>query len=741
MRTPITETSPLAGQHAHAPGRPPWKLTSRGQAAKMANVCERWWGELLKHPLLDQLRKGDWRMNEPTKNLVFCLDSDIFFWDGGLSVFYTTNLKKLNSGIVSHQTLLCINPPLFEVNEVLLSPTQRHVLLIGTKGMMVLELPQRWGKRSEFEGGKSEINCRTVPIAERFFTSSRSLSLRHAAWYPSETEEPHVVVLTSDNSVRFYDLKQPQTPVKMFCLTQSEEESIVPTTSRSYAASLGEIAVAFDFGPAMNAPRHRSKVTLVHPLYILYENGETFLIYCNLTPNSSGLVGKLLGPLPMHPAAEDNYGYDACAMLCLPSVPNVLVIATQSGMLYHCVVLEGDEDEDQMINDSWDLRCEPVPSLYVFECVELELILKLATGDDDEQLQSDFSCPITLHKDPLCPSRYHCTHIAGVHSIGLTWVNKLEQFLLTEEQDKQCLQDLATDQKCIVEHILCTKPLPCSQPEPIKGFWIVSDLSLGAALICITDSYECILRQLLATTRPVSPPLLCSNPDTSSIVSPLRNFSSNSFEQHITNILHRNATNPLLLRASSAEGAPPPQECLQLLSRATQVFREEYILKQALARDEISRRVKLLISQKNKQQHDLAQCLKEKKLLHEMAEELAGKYEDVKFNQEIVMKRVKKVLHNFNSHLPVLSDSERDMKKELVVIHDQLKDLESSITQVQMKTEYQQKEVHPEEGVQKKSITLSASQKKCIYSVLKEQSEHITEMVKKINDIRAHVNF
>lgn len=98
-------------------------------------------------------------------------------------------------------------------------------------------------------------------------------------------------------------------------------------------------------------------------------------------------------------------------------------------------------------------------------------------------------------------------------------------------------------------------------------------------------------------------------------------------------------------------------------------------------------------------------------------------------------------MHSFNSHLPVLSDSERDMKKELVVLNDQLSDLESTITQVQMKTEYQRKEIQPEESARKKSITLSVSQKKCIHSVLKEQSEHITEMVKKINDIRTHVNF
>jgi hypothetical protein len=42
----------------------------------------------------------------------------------------------------------------------------------------------------------------TTPIAERFFTSSTSLTLKHAAWYPSEMLDPHIVLLTSDNIIR-----------------------------------------------------------------------------------------------------------------------------------------------------------------------------------------------------------------------------------------------------------------------------------------------------------------------------------------------------------------------------------------------------------------------------------------------------------------------------------------------------------------------------------------------------------
>ncbi|XP_059524960.1 nuclear pore complex protein Nup88 isoform X3 [Myotis daubentonii] len=643
-----------------------------------------------------------------TRNLVLGLGGELFLWDGEGSSFLVVRLRGLGSAgeepsLSQYQRLLCINPPLFEIYQVLLSPTQHHIALIGIKGLMVLELPKRWGKNSEFEGGKSTVNC------------------------------------------RIYSLREPQTPTKVIVLSEAEEESLILNKGRAYTASLGETAVAFDFGPLAAIPKNifgqKGKDEVVaYPLYILYENGETFLTYVSLL-HSPGNIGKLLGPLPMHPAAEDNYGYDACAILCLPCVPNILVIATESGMLYHCVVLEGEEEDDQTSEKSWDSRTDLIPSLYVFECVELELALKLASGEE-YPFDSDFSCPIKLHKDPKCPSRYHCTHEAGVHSVGLTWIHKLHKFLGSDEEDKDSLQELATEQKCFVEHILCTKPLPCRQPAPIQGFWIVPDI-LGPTMICITSTYECLIRPLLSTVHPASPPLLCTQGDVEVAESPLRILAEapDSFEKHIRSILQRSVANPAFLKSSEKDTAPPPEECLQLISRATQVFREQYILKQDLAKEEIQRRIKLLCDQKKKQLEDLNYCREERKSLREMAERLADKYEEAKEKQEDITNRMKKVLHSFHSQLPVLSDSERDMKKELQLIPDQLRHLGNAIKQVTMKKDYQQRKMEKVLSPQKPTITLSAYQRKCIQSILKEEGEHIREMVKQINDIRNHVNF
>uniref|UniRef100_A0A8C5L5J8 Nucleoporin 88 n=1 Tax=Jaculus jaculus TaxID=51337 RepID=A0A8C5L5J8_JACJA len=684
-----------------------------------------------------------------TRNLVFGLGGELFLWDAQDSSFLVVRLRGLGGGreeppLSQYQRLLCINPPLFEIYQVLLSPTQHHVALIGIKGLMVLELPKRWGKNSEFEGGKTTVNCSITPVAERFFTSSTSLTLKHAAWYPSEILDPHIVLLTSDNVIRIYSLREPQTPTKVIVLSETEEESLILNKGRAYTASLGETAVAFDFGPLTAVPKNifgqKGKDEVVaYPLYILYENGETFLTYVSLL-HSPGNIGKLLGPLPMHPAAEDNYGYDACAILCLPCVPNILVIATESGMLYHCVVLEGEEDDDQTVEKSWDSRVDLIPSLYVFECVELELALKLASGEDDP-FGSDFSCPIELHRVPRCP---HKPDAQGGTGVGLIYIPSF-----VDEEDKDSLQELAAEQKCFVEHILCTKPLPCRQPAPIRGFWIVPDI-LGPTMICITSTYECLTRPLLSAVHPASPPLLCTREDVEVAESPLRILAEtpDSFEKHIRNILQRSVANPLFLRSSEKDLAPPPEECLQLISRATQVFREQYILKQDLTMDEIQRRVKLLCDQKRKQLDDLNYCREERyvfysfrKSLREMAERLADKYEEAKEKQEDIMNRMKKVLHSFHSQLPVLSDSERDMKKELQLIPDQLRHLSNAIKQVTMKKDYQQRKMEKLLSPQKPTITLSAYQRKCIQSILKEEGEHIREMVKQINDIRNHINF
>ena len=68
----------------------------------------------------------------------------------------------------------------------------------------------------------------------------------------------------------------------------------------------------------------------------------------------------------MYPESSDNYGLDSCAILCLHpliSSPPILVIASNGGALYHCVVLSkpstalaiNDEDDNASLASDWSV--------------------------------------------------------------------------------------------------------------------------------------------------------------------------------------------------------------------------------------------------------------------------------------------------------------------------------------------------------------------------------------------------
>lgn len=160
--------------------------------------AERWRAALPQHAAFSRLRESGAATSAAPRSplirsLLLGLDGDLLLWDGERGALLDIDLRRLSgaepelgryqvsgAGLrgaprdgrrseprppprLSRQTLLCINPPLFEVYQTLLSPARHHVALIGTKGLSAVELPKRWGKNSEFEGGKAVVNCRWEP--------------------------------------------------------------------------------------------------------------------------------------------------------------------------------------------------------------------------------------------------------------------------------------------------------------------------------------------------------------------------------------------------------------------------------------------------------------------------------------------------------------------------------------------------------------------------------------------------
>ena len=58
------------------------------------------------------------------------------------------------------QTLQCTDCPKFEVDWLVWNVSRTHLALWGQLGVTVLELPQKWGRFAEFQGGKDVVACK-----------------------------------------------------------------------------------------------------------------------------------------------------------------------------------------------------------------------------------------------------------------------------------------------------------------------------------------------------------------------------------------------------------------------------------------------------------------------------------------------------------------------------------------------------------------------------------------------------
>ena len=436
----------------------------------------------------------------------------------------------------------------------------------------------------------------------------------------------------------------------------------------------------------------------------------------------------------MYPEAPDNYGAESCSILCLHpmiSSPPLLVIATNAGILYHCVVLNSaasvDDQEDLRSQISqWStssLAREPQISLYVYESVELDLGL---TSNSERA----FDHPINLHVDPTTPARYFCSHKSGVHCVGLPMVTQLAELSQNVGNPKPIL-----NRESIVEHLICTRVCSSASPAPVMG---VAVHYPPPTLTCLLSNFGTQNLPLSSPYFSAPPPLLSEN---EKATSPLksRSQSKEPFDDKIRMMLKKSTTLPTMRAGPNAK--LDSQECLDLLTRSMQVLREEYLARLESARVEIERKVVALTAQRVSQSKSINSIYKEKHELREKAADLSEKYEDLKDSGERLQSRVEIVLQKIQSRLPVSSDAEIRMQRQLSELQRRTKDLANAMEQIKTKEKYQTRQTE----VTRKNLVDSANRRiatdssmgenqlNSIKDILKEDSEEITALVKSLN--------
>ncbi|KAK2580825.1 hypothetical protein KPH14_005907 [Odynerus spinipes] len=675
-----------------------------------------------------------------TRNILEIRDDVLYVWNAETCCLQTLNVGASRGKFdkdVPYQTLQPTDPPIFEVTNVYINETATQVALWGSLGIAVMELPKRWGKDAGFQGGKDTIIC----ASHSFGDFGATTEIRKARWHPGSTSDSHLLVLTSENTFRLYECEINRTPR----LIKSWKVGPTPSTSPSKIpnfAALGDTAVDFDFAtPTLRKPelfagknikeaKHAVDWNQIEwPILVLRGNGEVLVVRDNvLYDNYDKPV--VYGSLSMHPPADDNYGIDSCSIMCIQTTPPIVVIAMCSGRIYHSILLKDSFDEDEDDRKTWSQYGStyslhtPEDALYIYECIEMELGL-LFTDDDKK-----YNCPIHLHNDKGNKSRYFCSHNAGIHMVSLPMVSQLEDYIsiMDDKIDDSCLPSLSNQSSS--QYLICTrtKHTGKDEPTPILGFGLIQEPCVLIALLHTGDVVDLSVIDLHYLPRIELPePMVTST----------KKVSKEPFDVYIKNMLKHESSQPI---TKLGNRSMTPRECVELLFRATQIFRGQHFVRHDKAREEIGRKLRALKALKTHLLKELDILMETKKELQQTAERLAERYEDIKDKQEELARRAEEVLRLVNYKEPSMSAMERAEAEELRKMEDKIQDLRVRMEQLKKKAAQQTTSMENTDIIEKqKEIVFSSNQEGAIKENLGQMTKDIKNMVTQVKKLEEEI--
>ena len=193
------------------------------------------------------------------------------------------------------------------------SPSGQHLALVGEAYVSVLELRRHRGPGGEFAGGALETDCLATPVASTLLRA-HNLTIQHTSWHPDQLDM--LLLLTSDGVLRLFSLTHPEVP--------HLSVSVLPTAQTPQTLRLeeeGSVVACAMLGECV---------------LLLLERVDVLVVGLHVGAQPSP-------PLPMHPVTEDSYTAGGCDLLVLSSSPPVVVVATDSGRVLHCVYISREE--------------------------------------------------------------------------------------------------------------------------------------------------------------------------------------------------------------------------------------------------------------------------------------------------------------------------------------------------------------------------------------------------------------
>lgn len=169
--------------------------------------------------------------------------------------------------------------------------------------------------------------------------------------------------------------------------------------------------------------------------------------------------------------------------------------------------------------------------------------------------ESNYICPIFLHKDESNVGRYFVTHNNGIHCINVPSIHELQKFI--NNKNEESLLDVFNESSTI-EHLICSKNEMIEKTNPVIGFSLYYEPTSVVALLANGE-----LVSLALLTSSLLPPLenleIC---DAEELQSPLKKMLREPFDAYIQKILKQATSQPILKLPANSEANQ--QQCLEV---------------------------------------------------------------------------------------------------------------------------------------------------------------------------------
>ncbi|KAI2804891.1 Nuclear pore complex protein [Blomia tropicalis] len=694
-------------------------------------------------------------------NLICFYEENLLLWNGNDQSLCACSLDDKHN-IKNVRIITLTNPPLFAVNSLSLSPRGTYLAISGSNGLMIVELPPNWTFHQS-DSNSAPLIVRSTSIGERMFICNKNLRLLCLRWHP--VSQKYILLLTNDDCLRLFDIENEFEPIKSINLLSKHGIDLHFERVSIYSNSLGDGAVAFDFGPSLNRYyQYDTDIASfdIYSIYVLRGNGDVLVLYLSL--NDLLISNQVFGPLKMTPAAEDNYGSDACSILCLDTMPPTLVIGTSLGFLYHCIVLESDYNEENIdSNELFKFKLSsgveiiiPECVLYVLETIELSFPLTSSSSGQENQLYNTDELNLTfkLISDVRDPKRYFCLHSFGVHIVFVSFCKQLSSVDVTEYYEDEA----------IVEYLICTRPTIEQNQQINKKEKLTFPIGLGlfvargfTYIAVLLNTAELICKRLSNIDLPEISENLFSLKDFDISINSIVNSNDNSnqtsnksttvnknnlrpsFQEHLEKILRRNNCIPLI-RSPKGRDSPIGIQELEMLLNSIDVLRKEYLEKFSLAAKAIEQRKSALKKICQLQLSEVSKLRTEKNNILNDYASLVKKCDLTKERLSSLSLRLDKKFAEIQYQRPTLSVAEINLKQELMTQQENIINYKQKLDQIKRKHRYQKAQILKsaviDETEPKYDLSLYC-QMKNIKDMLANQGNEIAEIVSKLNNIKS----